>query len=56
MIALLGRGLDVSSVVIGTEIRVASVWIGEQVPGDHQDGATDGDHSAGLPRRRAMRR
>ena len=46
--ALFGRRIDVSVVVIGAQILVSGVWIMQQMPDDHQDGATDGDHCSWL--------
>jgi hypothetical protein len=46
--ALLGITIDVSFIVIGAQILVASIGIFQQVPDDHQDGAPDGDHCPGL--------
>jgi hypothetical protein len=34
--------------VLGAQIMVSGVWVLQQVPDDHQDGATDGDHCPGL--------
>jgi len=46
--ALHGRRIDVSVVVVGAQILVSGVLIMQQVPNDHQEGATDGDHCPGL--------
>lgn len=46
--ALLGSRIDVSLVMIDAQILVASVWIFQQVPDDHQDGAPDRNHRPGL--------
>jgi hypothetical protein len=34
--------------VIGAEIVISVVRVGQQMPGDHQDGAADGDDCLGL--------
>ena len=46
--ALLGRGVDVSGVVIGAQIVVSGFWILQQVPDDDQDGAGDRDEGVEL--------
>ena len=44
VVACLGGGVEVSVVVVGAEIVEPSVGVGEQVPDDHQHGASDRDH------------
>jgi hypothetical protein len=43
VIAHLAAVADVGVVEAGAEVVVLGVWVGERVPGDHQDGAADGD-------------
>jgi hypothetical protein len=35
--------VDAGGVVVGAEVAVAGVRVGQQMPDDHQDGAGDGD-------------
>lgn len=53
--ALAVFGVDAGGVVAGAQVVEAGGGVGEQVPGNHEDRAADGDDGA-LERRRAMRR
>ena len=46
VVALAAFGVDAGGVVAGSEVVEAGVGVGEQVPGDDQDGAAEGDDGA----------
>src|SRR5215472_12472274 len=46
VVALAAFGVDAAGVVAGPEVAELGVGVGEQVPGDDQDGAADGDDGA----------
>lgn len=47
--AFLGGGGDASVVVVGSEVFEPCLWVGEQVPDDHQERAADRDEGLLLP-------
>ncbi len=46
VVAFLGLWIEVCGVVVGAEVGVGGVGVGQQVPDDDQDGASDGDDGA----------
>src|SRR5580700_7039080 len=43
VVLLAALGVDAGGIVAGAEVAEAGVGVGEQVPGDHQDRAAEGD-------------
>jgi hypothetical protein len=56
VVTFLAFWADVIVVEIGAYVMETGLEIGQQVPDNDQDGATEGDDGSLLPRRRARRR
>ena len=56
VVALGALRVDPGVVEAGTEVVIAGLGIGQQVPDDDQDGAADRDDGLLVPRRLARRR
>jgi hypothetical protein len=48
-VALASLLVDAAFVVVGAEVAVGGVGVGEQVPDDDEDGTGDGDEGFALP-------
>jgi len=46
VVVLAAFGVDAGGVEPGAEVVEAGVWVAQQVPGDHEDGAAGGDDRA----------